>query len=137
MREIRRQSPAKRNRLSSSAVPSRYLHPLVCTKCGAALPAEDGQQILVCPYCGQSHAFVPPPLEPGPGQRAWPASTTATLRYVLFGLGVVVAAAIALTAALAARNASVSPAAGSVPATESTSVGPGDPKAVYRKGQLV
>jgi hypothetical protein len=120
-------------------VPSRYLHPLVCTKCGAALPAEQGQQILVCPYCGQSHAFVPPPvpppLEPGPRQAPWPASSTVTLTYALIGFGVVLVAGIAFTAALAGRNASQS--GGAQAGTESATRGPGDPKAAYTKGQAV
>ena len=126
-----------RSRLSSGAVPSRYLHPLVCTKCGAALPAEEGQQILVCPYCGQSHAFVPPPgpppLEPGRGQPPWPASSTAALTYALIGLGVVLVAGMAITAALAGRATTTTTATNET----STTKGPGDPNAVYTKGQAV
>jgi hypothetical protein len=101
------------------------------------LPAEEGQQILVCPYCGQSHAFVPPPgpppLEPGRGHAPWPPSTTTSLNYGLIGLGVVLAAGIAFTAALAGRATTTTTATNEPSRTK----GPGDPKAVYTKGQAV
>ena len=111
---------------------SRYLHPLVCTKCGAALPAAEGQTVLTCPYCGQTHAFVPPPLEPGPGvSRASPNPKLATI-IALAGVGLVVCASAAFILLRSVPSATVESAA-----AEPTAHGPGDPKALYSKGQDV
>lgn len=44
-----------------------YLHALSCSKCGAALSAAQGQQLLTCQYCQQVHVFVPPPPPERPG----------------------------------------------------------------------
>jgi hypothetical protein len=75
-------------------VATPYLHPLACSKCGAPLSANPGQQLLRCDYCGSTHAFLPPPppeaptIEFRPGERVaiewggqwWPGTIVASLR---------------------------------------------------------
>lgn len=117
-------------------VTARVLHPLVCTKCGASLPAAEGQQILVCPFCGQSHAFLPPPPAPAPGPLPWPRSSALALKIAVVGFGVLLLGGMAFSALFAARPATA-PALTSPPAATPTALGPGDPKAIYKKGQEV
>ena len=112
-------------------MPSRYLHALTCTKCGAALPVEEGQQLVACRYCGQTHLFAPPPAPAPPAlARSDPRSGRTAL---LVALGLVVAGTAGFVA-LAALSRST---AESPPTGTSESAGPGDPALVYSKDQPV
>lgn len=56
---------------------SPFLHALSCSKCGAALEAQPGQQVVTCGYCRQSHVFVPPPPAERPGTAYTPGEAVA------------------------------------------------------------
>jgi len=123
-------------------VSSPYLHAITCSKCGAALDAQPGAQILVCSYCQTSHVFAPP---------AQTAPTSQQSRF--FSLPLVVAGAVLLVlggALLAVRSIAARPSAEQVterqpeaaPAPRAAQAparasGPGDPLASYSPGQAV
>lgn len=89
--------------------------------------------MLVCPFCGQTHAFVPPPLEPGPGGARSPANPKLALTIAVVGVAVVLSAGIAFSVLRSVATPSATPT--TAVGTTATALGPGDPKAVYSKGQ--
>jgi hypothetical protein len=91
--------------------------------------------VLTCPFCGQTHAFVPPPAERPPTVLQTPSSAR-LLKIGLVGFAVMTLGALAFSALVSERRApSESTRAGAI--STLAAHGPGDPKAVYAKGQAV
>jgi len=124
-------------------VASPVLVPLNCTKCGASLPAEEGQRVLTCPYCGQKHAFVPPTdtVPTMPTRPVAPAQTSSpALKIALAAFAVMIVASVVFTALLSGRRGTGASTPAATPAAAlpaATTAGPGDPHTVYTKGQNV
>ena len=90
--------------------------------------------MLVCAYCGQTHAFVPPPLEPGPTGASSGSFTKLPLVIGLVAFAVALSAVVAFSALRSAQSPSTTTAAtpGAASVTD-----PGDPNATYAVGDAV